>query len=46
MQWEATFTKIIEAEDFFEAVDKIKNMEKDAKDVVGVCPYIEEDYTQ
>jgi len=44
MLWEATVTQLIEADDFFEAVDKIKEIKQDAEEVVSVCPFIEEDF--
>lgn len=45
MLWEVTFTKQIEAEDFFDAVDVAKQQQNDESEVISVCPaYIEEDY--
>ncbi len=46
MLFEATFVKTIEANDFFDAVDKAKELQKDDSEVVSVCPFIEEDYIQ
>ena len=46
MLFEATFVKTIEAEDFFDAVDKAKELHNDDSEVVSVCPYIEEDFIQ
>lgn len=43
MLWEVTFTKQVEADDFFEAVDLAKRLQTDSE-VISVCPYIEEDY--
>lgn len=44
MLFEATFVKTIEADDFFDAVDKAKQLQKDEAEVISVCPYIEEDF--
>lgn len=44
MLWEVTFTRVIEADDFFDAVDTAKDSVKDIEEVVSVCPYLEEDY--
>lgn len=44
MIWEVHYTKTIEAEDFFEAVEKVKGLNRDIESVISVCPYIEEDY--
>lgn len=46
MLWEVTFTKQIEAEDFFDAVDVAKQQQNDDSEVISVCPYIEEDFIQ
>ena len=44
--WEVHYIKKVEADDFFEAVEKVKEMDKDIEEVVSVCPYTEIDYTQ
>lgn len=44
--WEVHFTKTIEADSFFDAVDKVKEIEQDLESVISVCPYIEDDYTE
>lgn len=43
MQWEAHYTRIIEAEDFFDAVEKVKKTIDDVEEVMTVCPFVEED---
>ena len=44
MEWEVHYTKTIEADDFFDAVDKVKQLDKDIKDVISVCPFVQEDF--
>lgn len=44
MLWEVTFTRQVEADDFFEAVDTAKEIQNDESEVISVCPYIEEDF--
>ena len=45
--WEVHYTKIIEANDFFDAVDKAREIQKNEAEVVSVCPaYIEDEYIE
>ncbi len=46
MKWEVHFIKTVEAENFFDAVEKVKDEDKEIENVVSVCPYSEIDYTQ
>lgn len=42
MIYEIHYIKKVEAEDFFEAVEKAKEQRKDMDEVISVCPYIED----
>ena len=44
MLWEVTYTKVIEADNFFDAVDDVKDSDKDIESVISVCPFIEDEY--
>lgn len=44
MLWEVTYIRVIEADNFFDAVDAVKESDKDIKNVVSVCPFIEDEY--
>lgn len=43
MEWEIHYTRVIEADDFFDAVDKIKYDVNDIEDVISVCPFVEDE---
>lgn len=43
MIFEVHFTRLVEADNFFDAVDNVKEIVEDAEEVVGVCPFVEED---
>ena len=43
-KWEVHYTKVVEADDFFEAVDCVKELDNDIESVISVCPFIEEEY--
>ena len=43
MEWEVHYTRIIEAEDFFDAIDKVKYDVEDVEDVISVCPFMEDE---
>ena len=43
MIFEVHFTRLVEADNFFDAVDNVKEIVKDAEEVVSVCPFVEED---
>ena len=45
MKWEVHFIKIVEAETFFDAVEKVKRQDREIENGVSVCP-AEIDYTQ
>lgn len=44
MLWEVHYTKVIEADNFFDAVDEVKKEDKDVESVISVCPFIEDEY--
>lgn len=44
MLWEIHYTKTIEADNFFDAVDAVKEEDKDIESVISVCPFIEDEY--
>ena len=44
MLWEVTVTQVIEADDFFDAIEEIRKIKPEAEEVIGVCPYIEDKY--
>lgn len=44
MLWEVTTTQLIEADEFFEAVDEIKRIKPETEEVISICPYIEDEY--
>ena len=43
MEFEVHYTRKVEAEDFFEAVEIVKNKIQDVEEVITVCPFVEED---
>lgn len=43
MKWETHFVRIVEADNFFDAVDKAKESTKDDEEVISVCQLIDED---
>lgn len=43
MEFEVHYTRKIEADGFFEAVDIVKNKIDDVEEVITVCPLIRED---
>lgn len=43
MEFEVHYTRKIEADDFFEAVEFVKNKINDVEEVITVCPFVEED---
>lgn len=42
MKFEIHYTKIVEADDFFNAVELAKELEN-VEEVISVCPFLEED---
>lgn len=42
MKWEAHYIKIIDADNFFDAVDKAREMFAE-EEVISVCQYMEDD---
>lgn len=43
MKWEVHYTRIVEADDFFDAVEEVKKINNEVGEVMTVCPYIEEE---
>lgn len=43
MIWETHYVKLVEADNFFDAVEKVKESFDDVEEVISVCPFIEED---
>lgn len=46
MIWEAHYTRLVEADDFFDAVESVKNTVEDTEEVISVCPFVEDDIIQ
>lgn len=42
MKFEVHYTKIVEADDFFDAVELAKELEN-VEEVISICPCLEED---
>ncbi len=43
MIWEVHYTRHIEADNFFDAVEKAKEDFNEIEEVISVCPFVEED---
>ena len=43
MKYEVHYMRTVEADDFFDAVQVVKDNVEDVEEVVSVCPFIEED---
>ncbi len=43
MMWEVHYIKTVESDNFFDAVEKVKENFDDIEEVVSVCPFMEED---
>lgn len=42
-KYEVHYTRTVEADDFFDAVEKVKGKVKDIEEVIAVCPFEEEE---
>lgn len=43
MIFEVHFTRLVEADNFFDAVEDAKEIVEDIEEVISVCPYVEDD---
>lgn len=43
MEYEVCYTRIVEAEDFFDAIQYVKDTLDNVEEVVSVCPAAKED---